>query len=369
MSSRFSVFVTFGIWTDGSKLHSIILEKMAIHANGDTEEPRLSHSHSLRFVGDWGGANFHRICSWLTQEFCDRAGPGSRTSILSLRDGGLDGLKQLCDGEADLVVSTPAALLSSLPDGTGPFATPMPHIRAIGTLPQNDRMVLAVDSKYNIKTFDELRKMRPALRIAASINDGTNPIGYVADKFLEAHGIPQSTIEEWGGAIVRAQRPEQCVALVETGQADALLQEAIMTVWWRRLVESGRLTPLPAELSALEALQKKVGLRNNPLPAGFWTNLEHDLPALDFSDFVLLVRDDMPEEVAHLLTWCLVETRHMLEGQYRHIPPAKSPLTYPLDPKKMAVTPVPLHPGAARYYADRQASGQQDRKTTTISPF
>lgn len=126
------------------------MEKLQIDQNG---EPRLSRTYHLKFVGDWGGANFHRICAWLTQEFCDRAGPGSRTSISSLRDGGLDGLGQLNAGEADLAICTPAAMMKKAPTVDAPFSTTMPNLRAIGTLPQNDRMVLAVDPKYNIKSL------------------------------------------------------------------------------------------------------------------------------------------------------------------------------------------------------------------------
>ncbi|KAK5313006.1 hypothetical protein LTR70_007846 [Exophiala xenobiotica] len=314
-------------------------------------EPRLLRSYTLKFVGDWGGANFHRICSWLTQEFCDRAGPGSRTSIWSLRDGGLDGLMQLNDGDADLAICTPAALMSMSLTGEGPFPKAMPHLRALATLPQNDRMVLAIHPKYNVKTFEELRRQRPALRIATSINDGTNLIGYVANEFLTAHGIPKSTVESWGGTFLTPHRPEQCVALIEKGEADALLQEAIMTPWWRRLIGANKLVPLPAEAEALEGLEKSLGLTTNPLPMHFWDNLLEDLPALDFSDFVICVRDDMPHDVAYLLTWCLIETRHLLEGQYKHILPERSPLSYPLEPSKMARTPIPLHEGAHEYYS------------------
>lgn len=318
----------------------------------DNGEPYLDRSYSLRFVGDWGGANFHRICAWLTQEFCDRAGPGSRTSIASLRDGGMDGLIQLNAGEADLAICTPTGLVSRSLTGEAPFPYAMPHLRAIGTLPQNDRMVLAVDPKFNIRSFEDLKKKKPALRLATSVNNGTNFIGYVAEEFLNAHGISKKTIEGWGGTLLTPHRPEQCCGLVEEGKADALLQEAIMTVWWRDLVEANKLVPLPAETEPLNTLQQSLGLVTNPLPVGWWSNLSTELPALDFSDFVVLVRDDMPSEVAYLLTWCLVETRSMLEGQYKHIPADKSPLTYPMQPKRMAQTPIALHEGARKYYSE-----------------
>ena len=79
---------------------------------------------------------------------------------------------------------------------------------------------------------------------------------------------------------------------------------------------------------------------------------EGRMPAVDFSDFVVLVRDDLSEDIAHLLTWCIVETREKLERQFRHLPPRRSPVTYPLVPREMAKTAVPLHRGAERYYRD-----------------
>ncbi|KAL2424487.1 hypothetical protein ABEF95_011015 [Exophiala dermatitidis] len=318
--------------------------------------PRLSRSHTLNFIGDWGQANFHRICGWLTQEFCDRAGPLSRVATWSIRGGGIESLYLVQNGEADLAINTPAKLLKSAltgPDGSLFTGEPVPNLRALAVLPQNDRMVLAIDPKLQIKTFEDLRRVKPPLKIATSTHDGTNFVGFVARRFMEAHGISEAELNAWGGKFVTAHRPEQCISFIETGEADAVLQEAIMTPWWRGLIESGRLVPLPAEQAALDSLHASIGLPKNSLPKGFWANLETELPALDFSDFVIFVRDDMPEDIAYLLTWCLVETRAAIEVQYKHIPPEKSPLTYPLNPVEMAKTPFPLHPGAQKYYSEK----------------
>ncbi|KAI9372220.1 hypothetical protein BJX61DRAFT_553076 [Aspergillus egyptiacus] len=320
--------------------------------------PHLERSIRLNFVGDWGMANFHRICSWLTQEFCDRAGPDSRVAIWNVRHGGIEGVLEVFRGEAQLAIATPTQLMSTALTGDGIFAPygPIPSLRALGVLPQKDRMVFAIDPKYGITSFEDLRQKRPPLRIATSTNDGTNFIGYVANAFMECHGITVHDLESWGGKYITAHRPEQAIALVETGQADALLQEAIMTPWWANIIERKKYTPLQAEDAALSRYHEKyphaTAVNPEPLPAGYWSTLTQPLITLDFSDFVVLVRDDLAEDVAHLLTWCLVETRSAIEAQYRHLPPERSPLTYPLDPWKMARTPVPLHEGAKRYYRD-----------------
>ena len=254
------------------------------------------------------------------------------------------------DGEADLGIVTPAGLMKKALTGEAPFPCPMSSLRALAVLPQNDRLVLAIDPKHQIQTFEDLRRKKQALNIATSVNDGTNFIGYVANQFMEAHGITNETLNSWGGSYITDQRPDQSLDRVKSGEADAVLQEAIMTPWWRELIEGNKVTPLAAEQLPLETLSKKLGMRTNTLPAGYWKNVEQELPALDFSDFVLVVREDMPEEVARLLTWCVVETREKLEAQYRHIPPAQSPLSYPLNPEVMTRTPFPLHAGAQAYY-------------------
>ena len=316
------------------------------------EAPLITRSVNLTFFGDWGQANFHRICSWLTQEFCDRAGPRSQVSICSLRDGGIDALFAVYYGEAHLSIATPAKMLKSALTGDGMFAGhPMPNLRALAVLPQVDRMVLAVHSKFGIKTYDDLRRKKPALTIATSVDDGTNFIGYVAQRLMEAHGISEDTLNSWGGKYIKNTRPEQSIGLMAEGKVDALLQEAIMTPWWREVIEKSHdVVPIPAEANGLAHLDKELGLPAVRIRAGFWDNLEEELPAVDFSDFVVLVRDDLPDDIAYLLTWALVETRFKLEAQYQHIPSERSPLSYPLDPRKMADTPLPLHPAAKRYY-------------------
>ncbi len=313
--------------------------------------PRIERSHHLRFVGDWGAANFHRICGWLCEEFCKRSGPRSRVATWSIRGGGIEALDLVEEGEADLCIVTPAMLMPAVLTGSLIFqGRPAPHLRALAVLPQNDRMVLALRPDLGIRNFEQLRQQRPALRIATSRDDGTNFIGYVARLFMQAHGIDEATFTRWGGRYVEDSNPRESLQRMQDGEVDGVLQEAIMTPWWADIVETGKAVPLPSEEAALQRLASDYGFVRNDLPAGYWRTLETALPALDFSDFLILVRDDMPDDIAHLLTWCLVETRNGIERQYRHLPPQRSPLSYPLVPAAMAQPSIALHPAARRYY-------------------
>ena len=265
-------------------------------------EPRLDRSLLLNFSGDWGQANFHRIASWLCQEVCDRSGPKTRIGIWNLEYGGADALISVFDGAIDVAIVTPAGTLPAALTGEAIFAgRPMPSLRALAVLPQNDKMVLAIDPAFGVSSFAELREKRPPLRIATSVDDGYNLIGYVAQRFMEAHGIDRATLESWGGGYVFSTRPEQSLFRMRDGAVDAVLQEAIMTPWWSEAVSRREAVVLGAEPEALARLAAEYQWGRNDLPAGFLPGQAEALPALDFADFVIAVRDDMPDDLAHLI--------------------------------------------------------------------
>lgn len=95
-----------------------------------------------------------------------------------------------------------------------------------------------------------------------------------------------------------------------------------------------------------------MGWPSATVDRGYLPSLERDLLTLDFSDFVVLCRDDLDDDIAYLATWCMVQTRIALESQYAHFPPDRTPVTYPLDPVAMRQTPIPLHDAALRAYDD-----------------
>ncbi|WKT42180.1 TRAP transporter solute receptor, TAXI family [Fusarium oxysporum f. sp. vasinfectum] len=293
--------------------------------------PAITRSVNLNFQGDWGQANFHRIMSWLTQEFCDRCGPRSRVAIFSMRGGGSEGLSLVNDGEMHIALGTPVGLMAASQTG---------------------------DAIFGGQKFPQLqiREKKPPMKLVIGPDTPDSPTGWISHRFLEAHGITAHIIRSWGGEVVDTWcRPEQCLIPVKetTSDVTAAVHEAIMTPWWTNLIDGPRkFVPIPAEPEALEKLHKTTLLEPATLPPGYWDSLKEEIPALSFRDFLLFCREDLPDDIAYLLTWCLVETKGMIESQYYHIDPNKTPLGYPFDPVKMAKTSIPLHPAAERYYRE-----------------
>jgi TRAP transporter TAXI family solute receptor len=316
------------------------------------DEPRVDRTITLHFQGDWGGANLHRVAGWIGMQVNARCGPGSRFAIWNGR-GFADNVRAVGRGEVDMALATPSTFVTAALDGRGVYeGEAYPNLRAIGQVPQNDRMLLAVHPDAGVRSFAELRQRRVPLRIATGLDDGVNHVGVAARHILELEGVPRADIESWGGELLESEQPAQCHAFVRQGRASAILNEAIMTPPWHELAEQGWAF-FQTDRSVTDELERRYGWRGADLPAGYYAGQTEPIHALDFSDFLLVVRDDMPDDVAYLMAWALTETREQLERGYRHLKPERSPVTWPLDPSQMGRAPIPLHPAAERHYRER----------------
>ncbi|HTN79268.1 MAG TPA: TAXI family TRAP transporter solute-binding subunit [Acidimicrobiales bacterium] len=317
---------------------------------GSSDSPRIDRALTLDFQGDWGQANLHRICGWLAQEVFDRSGPGSRTAIWTGR-GGADAVDSIATHAVDLSMIVPAYAAHSAREGVGMWeGAPHPELRALGVMPQDDRLVFAVGAEHGIRSFADLREMKVPLVIATSQDDGVNTVGYAVNRVMEAHGIPRDEFLAWGGSFVEDERPFPPLRWYCEGRADAVFHEAIMTPPWQEVGVARATCFIPMEDGALTTLEKELGWPRAVLRGGYLPGCDDDLLTLDFSSFLVLVHEDMPDDVAYLLTWCMVHTAHAIERQYHHIPSERSPLNYPFEPDRMRETSIPLHPAAARVY-------------------
>ncbi len=181
-------------------------------------EPCIDRALTLQFQGDWGQANLHRICGWLSQEVGDRCGAGTRVAIWSGR-GGSDG--DPCRGAGAgrrAALAVPACFVPMAVEGIGPFAgAAVKNLRALGTMPQTDRLVFAVKADRGIRSFADLRAKKPALVISTSGDDGVNMIGFAAQRMLECAGVPRAMIESGAGVLSRRNVPMPASRQCATG--------------------------------------------------------------------------------------------------------------------------------------------------------
>lgn len=312
----------------------------------------LNRPLQLRFKADWGQANLTRLCGWLASQVQARTPPGTR-SVIHTGTGMGDNVRAVSLDEVDVSVATPGSLIRAAYDGKGPFAgEPHTMLRALGCVPHDDALLFAIRADLGIESFEDLRRRRPAIRLSMGRDDGINFMGLGAVGVLRASGISVKDIVAWGGEIISRDHPADCLADVAEGRVDGVLQEAIMTPWWSRLADKVDLNFLSLEQDAEQRLFSDLSVGSVTVPTGYLRGLRKPVRAADFGGWVVIAREDMPDDVAELLASILVETASIFEGQYTHHDNARtSSLAYPITPQRLIQVPLPLHPGAERYYA------------------
>lgn len=308
---------------------------------------------NLTMVGDWGTANFHTIWGWVSAHLRWRSAPLSKFSICT-GSAYRDSVELVGMGEADLSVTTPTHIgVRWAREGLHFYSgRAFPNLRTLGHLPQDDRLTLAVRADTGITSFADIREKRPRLRIAMPPRAHDCLCSYVIDLIFRAHGIDPMDIIEWGGSYYEHENPRACLKAAQAGDCNAVFNEAIMVSNWSDLVAQHPMNFIPIEPEAMRALTGDYGLRPAVIERGRLRN-EQDVPCLDWSNWAILCRDDMPDDVAWRVTSVLVEERAEFEARFRHMPVHQSPLTYPIDPRRMPHgVDLPLHPGAERYYRE-----------------
>ncbi len=264
--------------------------------------PTIDRSFSLKFMGDSGLANFHKAFGWLCRELGDLSGPYTEIAILN-GTGWMKNIQAVGRGQVDVSMVTPAAFVKMAREGLGPCADePFPHLRALGYVPQNDRLIFAVRSECGITSFKDLRTKKPKLRIAVGYDNRADFMGLGAQQLMAASGISRAEFEGWGGRYIECDLL-QAIDHVVSGRADAIIQEAIMTPWWSDMCDAVDFNYVPIEPRARDALMRELGWPSGMVRKDYLRGLNEETEFLDFSHFLLITTSYLPEDIAFAMAW------------------------------------------------------------------
>ncbi|MBI4482883.1 MAG: hypothetical protein HY652_08340 [Acidobacteria bacterium] len=171
---------------------------------------------------------------------------------------------------------------------------------------------------------------------------------------MRRHGIAPEELRRWGGEFLPGG-PDANRNDMTSGKANAICQEGARGKEREELARQRPLVFLSMEQKVARELQDELGFASLTVPVHYYPGQDQPFLAPDFSDWLICVREDMEDELAYQLARIVVEKREELEREYRQESPRCSSINYPLDPVKLGNTlPVPLHPGAARYYKEKR---------------
>jgi TRAP transporter TAXI family solute receptor len=303
-----------------------------IAAFGCSSAPAVPAETRLVILTAPQGAVFYPLGEALARVFTARI-PGLRAEA-RITPGAVFNMRALQHGEAELGFALGGPAYSAFREGTPGDARPHTALRAIAVL-HASALQITVRRDGPIRGIRDLRGLRVGMSPKGS---GTEVAARIV---LEAHGLHS-------GSVV-----EEFVTFQEA--ADRLIRGELDAYF----VMGG----IPA--SAITFADDAIGIRLLPIAPGVihWIRERHSLyrpvvvppktyASLDLEvvtlgeDNLLVCRKDLDEELVRRLTEVLFES--VPELARAHTPAAG------IDVDAASAAPIPLHPGAARYYRERE---------------
>jgi TRAP-type uncharacterized transport system substrate-binding protein len=260
-------------------------------------------------------------------------------------------LKLLGEGKISVAWINPSASVTLAYRGTGPLRGRI-ALRAIAVFPSWDAMGFAVHASTGITSLEQIKKDRIPLRLSTGPVGKRDllesPVTFMVSAALKAAGFGVADIVKWGGKVQAVSRPSHPDRRdgIEKGTVNAVFDEGIKS-WGQTVLDHG-FRYLPIEGAVLKKL-KALGYRAGVVPKSQFKGLGADVPTIDFSGWPMVVRDDMPDDVAYALCEAIELRREAIPtDNFR-----------PLDLADLcanneeAPCDVPLHPGARKFYRER----------------
>ena len=270
---------------------------------------------------------------------------------LSFATGGFREIEAVAEGKFSLAWVNPSVLLTMAYRGKGPFRKRLP-LRTLAVFPSYDVMGFAVHDSTGITSLSQIKKERFPLklstRLMTQIALRENSTMFTVAAVMRAAGFTFADLRKWGGKIHLASRPSDPVRResIEKGTVNAIFDEGIKS-WARTALENGfRFLPIDGVV-----LKKMVamGYRPTDMSKSRFPGMAKDITTLDFSGWPMIVRADMPDELAYAICEAIEQRKDVIPtDNYK-----------PLEMAQLCAndeeTPydVPLHKGAARFYRER----------------
>lgn len=276
---------------------------------------------------------------------------GKDSISLSFGAHGFREIRAVAEGKLSLAWLNASVAATLAYRGKSPFRKPLP-LRTIAVFPSYDVMGFAVHKSTGLTSLSQIKKERFPLKLSTG-RAFQNPLKanttmFTVSAVMGAAGFTLADIRKWGGKIHSAPRPSDPgrQAVIENDAANAIFDEGIKS-WAQSALDHGfRFLSLEgAVLKRLVAL----GYRPTVMPKSRFQGLTEDVQTIDFSGWPMVVRADMPDDVAYALCQAIERRKELMPtDNYK-----------PLDMAQLCANDeeapydVPLHPGAERFYRER----------------
>lgn len=235
--------------------------------------------------------------------------------------------------KVDLALEDAETAYLAFSRGTKDDATPHQRLRAIGVM-FSIAVQVAVPAQTGITSIDQLRGRRVDVGAPGSAVDRAARI------ILESYGLGYDQVTPtFGGSDTLEQ--------FRAGGLDArVFYSAFKHPVIDAISREVDVRVLPIDRARLGAIQERHHfLKSTIIPAGTYPKQPGDVRTVGM-DVLLLCRADLPDALVYDLTRTLFDAVPQLEQAHES--------ASAIDPERGPTASIPLHPGAARYYRERE---------------
>lgn len=300
-------------------------------SSGCTRPPALPPATITILTGGTGGS-FYPLGAALAEIYSGRIA-GLR-AVAQSTVASVFNVQAIENGKADMAFTQGDVAYFAYRRGTEENPHPHTKLRGIAVLWANT-VQLVVPRNSGIHTVSDLVGRRVAVGSPAS---GTQMVARIV---IEGHGLSYSAVRSeqlsFSEAVGRMQQETLDAAFVVASYPVSAVTE-MNTAFGVRLVPVGR-------TSATRIQMDYPFIKPITIPAKTYAGQDADLPTLGV-DNILVCREDLAEDLVYHLTRVLFDSIGPLSSS-----DAGARL---IDPEDGPATPIPLHPGAARFFRERE---------------
>lgn len=238
-----------------------------------------------------------------------------------------------------------AQLVGLAANGSAPFeGRKVENLRGICVLYGEAVEQFFVKADAGINTFDDIRNKKFGLKLNLNTKDSFMEI--VGKKTLETYGITYDDLAKWGGKVdFMAMGPS--LDLIRDGKIQAYTNVIqLPSSHVVDLATNNKLVMLPISEEAQAKLNKELGTYSSIIPNGTYNFVTRDTPTVAAS-VILFASDKLTDDEAYAVLKSIDGNMSYFKGIHSSL---KS-----ITLKEMSMTdPVPLHPGAKKFF-DEQA--------------
>jgi TRAP transporter TAXI family solute receptor len=318
------------VWPRVPPLAPIIASLMFGVSCGQVQSAGTERPATVRMSTGFASGNFRPFSEALVRGYA-RLMPDLRIQQIDT-SGSLDNIQGLEDGAIDIGLSQAGIAYMAYNGRLRQSARPMRGIRGIAIL-NSSAVQLLVGPRSRIRSIDELVGRR------VGVGPDGSGAAVISQALLHGYFSPADVHE------VDATVPQTTSMLLADAIDAAFTVSSVPNEDVKHMTDAGaRLIPIRGpRVDRLRTMYPFF--RSEVIPAGAYRGMDQPVHTLSV-DVVLLTRAGLDDAIVRRLT----------DGLFRMLPQlnAELPFLKGMVPERAPATPVPLHPGAALYYRERE---------------